>query len=103
MEFQFYSGEDKRLKVRLKSKDCNDSSGPYSLALNSVVTFILPASPADLELTGTITNYDLGDVYVDLTDTQTAMMTSGDLIIKIQSGSVTRIAKKRNAVRKLKC
>lgn len=103
MEFNFYGGEDKRLKVRLSSTNCSDSTSPYSIALGSVVTFILPASPVDLELVGTITNYDLGDIYVDLTDAQTTLMTSGDLIVKIQSGSTTRIAKKRNAVRKLKC
>lgn len=102
MEFTFYSGEDKRLKTRLTSKDC-DTVLPYGIPLGSVVTFILPASPADLELTATIENYDLGVVYVDLDDTQTAQMTSGDIIIKIQSGSTTRIAKKRNGIRKLKC
>lgn len=101
MEFTFYSGEDKRLKTRLTRTDCGVVL-PYSIPLNSVITFILPASPADLELVATIENYDLGTVYIDLDDTQTAQMTSGDLIIKIQSGSTTRIAKKQNAIRKLK-
>lgn len=101
MDFVFYSGEDKRLKVRLNKDDCNVTR-PYSLDAGSTVTFILPASPADLELTATVTNFDLGEAYVDLNDTQTAQMISGDLIIKIQSGSTTRFARKANVIRKLK-
>lgn len=100
MEFKFYSGEDKRLKVQLTKMSC-DVKQPYSIPLNATVTIILPASPNDLELNATITNYDLGKIYVDLNDTQTATMISGDLIVKIVSGSTTRYAKITNAIRKV--
>lgn len=101
MDFVFYSGETKRLKVRLNKQVCG-LARPYSLAQGAVVTFILPTSQADLELQATISNYDLGEVYVDLSAAQTESLISGDLIIKIVSGSNIKFARKANIIRKLK-
>lgn len=99
--FQFYGGEDKTLSVRLKKTDSDGVLQAYEIPAGSTVTFVIPASPAELELAGTIDNYDRGEIHIDLSDTQTESMISGDLIVKIQSGSITRIAKLVNAIKKL--
>lgn len=101
MNFTFFSGEDKRLKIQLKKEVCGEMQ-PYNIPVGAVVTFTLPASPNDLEVQGVISNHDLGKVYVDLDDTQTTLMVSGDLIVKIVIGSTTRYAKKGNIISKLR-
>jgi len=99
--FQLYSGEDRTLNIRLTQKEENGTIRPFSIQAGSVITVIVPASPADLSLTSIIDNHDLGEIHVDLDDTQTTMVKSGDLIVYIQSGSITRIAKLAKAIQKL--
>ena len=99
--FQFYSGEDKTLKIRLNQKDCGNVKS-FSIPLGSTVTLTLPASPTSLILPAIIDNYDLGEIHVDLSDVQTTQLISGDIKIVIQSGSITRIAKLASGIRKLK-
>ena len=99
--FEFYGGEDKTLSVRLVKKELDGNVRPFTIPAGSTVTFELPASPAELSLAGVIDNFDLGEIHVDLSDTQTTSMKSGDLIVNVQSGSITRITKLRNSIIKL--
>lgn len=101
MDFVFYSGETKRLKVRLNKMVCGFAR-PYSVNENATVTFILPATPSDLEIEATVSNFDLGEAYVDLSAANTTAMVSGDLIIKIENSGTVRFARKAGTIRKLK-
>lgn len=99
---EFYGGEDRVLSVRLSVRDSEGILRPFAIPSGSTVTFTLPASPAELSKSGVIDNNDQGLCHVDLDDTDTTSMKSGDLIVTIQSGSITRISKLRNAIIKLK-
>ena len=99
--FEFYSGEDKTLSVRLIKKELDGNIRPWTIPAGSTVTFTIPASPSDLSVAATIDNYDLGEISAAITDTQTALMKSGDLIITIVSGSVTRKSRLANGIIKL--
>ncbi len=99
--FEFYSGEDKTLSLRLTKKELDGGVRPWTIPAGSVVTLTIPASPSDLSVAATIDNYDLGEISAALTDTQTALMISGDLLITIQSGATTRKARLANGIVKL--
>jgi len=99
--FNFYSGEDKTLSVRLVKKELDGNVRPWTIAAGSTVTFTIPGSPSDLSVAASIDNYDLGEISAALTDTQTALMISGDLLITVQSGATTRKARLANGVVKL--
>lgn len=111
--FKFYGGEDRSIALRLMVKRDGERTS-FTIPLGSIVTVRLDASGQDedgndiTEITKSssdggvqIVNYDRGELALDLTDEDTTLMRSGDIVIEVQSGSVTRKARIPQGVKKL--
>lgn len=114
--FKFFSGEDRTIAIRINESINQGQPTPFSIPLGSTVTVLLPASGVDgggnavTSITKdnaanggvVINNYDRGEITVSVDDVDTALMKSGDIIIQVDSGSVTRKARIASGIQKLK-
>lgn len=111
--FKFYGGENRTMSLRLMTL-VNGERVSFSIPLGSVITVRLDASGKNnlgvevIEITKDsngngveIVNYDRGELKLTLDDQDTTLMRTGDIIIEIVSGSVTRKARIAQGVKKL--
>ena len=97
-EFRFFANEDRALRVQILDELDNQ---PRPILAGGTGNFKLCASPADLDLVGTIDGTDRSIISITLTQTHTLQMTGGNMLLEINEGGVRRTAKKAYGLKKL--
>ena len=99
--FEFYGGEDLTLKCQLIDSDKNCT---IAIPDSAIKTLSLSGTPMDITIANTDINIDTDDksiFTVDLSDTQTASMISGEIKLEYTASDVTRIATAQFGLKKL--
>lgn len=96
--FDYFEGENRTLKVQIF--DTYDSE-PYYVPVGANVELELPKIGTALVKAGTVDSSNRSVVSVELSQTETTEMTSGNLLMNITDGLNVRIAKASFAIRKL--
>lgn len=106
--WEFYPGEGKNLDVQVftynKATDCKE---PLAIQTGDTVEMEIPALPnniiVDKVSTPAVTMVDqtMGKITVALTTTQTATMTSGSLIVRINKAGAAKFAVAVQGITKL--
>jgi len=90
--FTFYPGEERIFRAQVFDLD---NGAPFAIPDGSTKTLFLPGTPTDLEISDGSITIDASDKSIfscNLTEVQTAQMTSGDVRFQFISSGVTRIA-----------
>lgn len=99
--FEFYPGEDKTLKCQVYD---STSSVPVVLSNAATNSVVLPGTPTNITIGDadiTISTTDVGVFSINLTDTQTLAMISGNIKFTSTESGVTQIAIGEFLIKKL--
>jgi len=98
-EFEFFSGEDRTIKLQIFDEPSNND---YLIALSSTVNIVLRKKDnTELSKAATIDTVHRSIITASLTAAETALLISGNIIVTIADGGSTRIARGINKIKLL--
>lgn len=99
--FDFFPGEDRVLKLQLFERDNDDA---WEIPNGAIKMLELPGFPDDLVFEDadiTVDDEDPSMFSINLSDTQTKILISGDIRFTYQDGDITRIATLEAALKRM--
>lgn len=102
--FEFYPGSTDTLNIKLRTKNSEGCTDIFPLQIGDVITIKLPTATGSLtfeEPRIVVDSLVYGQIHLDLLSTDTDVIVSGTIEIKIVRGAMIKLAYIPNGIRRL--